>query len=426
MKRKYTGLCLVLIMSMAILLYPAVKVYAASASLSVTLVSDEALAGSNFTVAVQISANTALASAELTISYDSERMELISQNSLYENTSSEVVIRDPNLTDKAVQERKYILQFKALKKGKTTISIDGTPLIYASSDGTALSISKKSLNLRIYDKKKQSDNNLLTSLTVKEGSLTPDFTPDNTTYNLNVPFDKSFLTIEAVAEDSGAEVTIEGNDQLEVGTNKVAIIVKSPSGKVMEYRVYVNREASEAGIPTSTPIVNDTPLPSSTQVPPSTQEPSAGNDFTIAKEDGLTYYKGNSNYLLLVPYDDGNVPKGYEKVTLTLGGTEVTAYALDGNVYQEFLLFYAKQEGKDPGWYLLDQTEGTMQRYVTENVSATATPEARTEESDKKQYEDKIDLLGIIMAIEAGIILLLLIVVIRFIMKQKGYNDELE
>ena len=104
----------------------------------------------------------------------------------------------------------------------------------------------------------------------------------------------------------------------------------------------------------------------------------------------------------------------------------MTAYAVDGNVYQEFVLLYAKQEGKDPGWYQFDQKEGTLQRL---NEAQLSSNEEKTDidiAPEIQKYQDRIDILGLVMGVGACIIILLLILVIRVYMRQKGYNDELE
>ncbi len=410
----------------ALVTLPALPVAAASASISISMVSEQAIENNNCTLAVSVSANTTLASVNMIISYDSEYLEPVSENSLYELKDSTIMINDPNLKEKLVQERKYILQFKLLKKGKTTIYIDGTPKIYDSSNGEALSISKKEFELSIYGEGKKSDNNKLASFSVKEGTFSTKFTKEKTVYELIVPYENSKITVTAEPEDSGASVAIIDNDKLQVGANKVAVIVTSESGKEREYTIYVTRESLEDGIQTNSPPPSITPEPSDSEIVSGSPVPFPGNTYQIMKEEGLTYYKGNTTYLLLEPYDDTNVPKGYKKIMLKLSDIEVTAYAMDGNNYQDFVLIYAKQEGKDPDWYQFDQKEGTIQRYkripFTENEEMKSSNPAL----DVQKYQDRIDVLGIIMGIEACAVILLLIIVTRMYMKQKGYNDELE
>ena len=412
----------------AILLFitmlPVSPVSAASASISISMVSEQALEGSNCTIAVLVSANTTLDSVKLSLSYDSEYLQLLSENPLYEAIDSHVVIDDPNLKEKAVNQRKYILEFQALKKGNTGILIEGVPEIIESTNKTKLSIAKKEFSLTIHDKDKLSDNNKLSSLSVKEGKLTSKFDPQKTVYELNVAYDKSKVTITAKPEDSNASVTVVGNEQLQIGANKVAVLVTSESGIEREYTIYVNREPMEGGVVTEEPVPSPSSEPS--EPPLFTEEPTQLDSYVIKKENGLVYYNGSSEYVILVPYDDSNVPKGYERISLVIQGVELTAYALDGNVYQEFILFYAKQEGEDPGWYQFDQLQGTIQRLNDTGLIREEENKPSDTSLLEKNYQDRIDLLGLVMGIEACLIILLLILVIRGYMKQKGYHDELE
>ena len=404
---------------------PVLPVAANSASISISMVSEQAIEGSNCTLAVLISSDANMASLNMTINYDREYLELISDNPLYEKFDSGLTINDPDLGSKGIKERKYIIQFKTLKKGKTTVSVEGAPQIYESSNGAAFSISKKDFNLTIYDKDKKSDNNKLSNLSVKEGEFTTKFDPDKLVYELHIPYDKSYITVSAEPEDSSASVAIAGNEKLNVGANKVTVIVTSESGKGNEYIIYVNRgelEEEDEVLPTASiePIEpSNTPIPILSEINP-------GNSYEIMKDNGLTYFVGNTTYLLLEPYDNSNVPKGYERVELEVLGTVVTAYALDGDSYADFVLLYAKQEGKDPYWYQFDRQEGTLQRFRYELMQIDKEVKDSATLKEIEEYQERIDTFGLVIGIEAGFVILFLILLIRLYMRQKGYNDELE
>ncbi len=404
---------------------PVLPVAAYSASISISMVSEQAIEGSNCTLAVLVSADTNMASLNMTIHYDRDYLELVSDNPLYEKLDSNIIINDLDLSSKAIKVRKYILQFKTLKKGKTTVSLEGTPKIYESSNGAAFSISKKDFNLTIYDKDKKSDNNKLSSLSVKEGEFTTKFTPDKLVYELHVPYEKSYITVSAEPEDSNASVAITGNEKLNVGANKVTVIVTSESGKGIEYTIYVNRGELE-GENKVPPIASIEPIEPSMTPIPMLPEINPGNSYEIRKDNSLTYFVGNSTYLLLEPYDNSNVPKGYERIELEVLGTVITAYSLAGDTYADFVLLYAKQEDKDPYWYQFDRQEGTLQRFSYELMKENEETGDSATLKEVKEYQERIDTLGLVIGIEAGIVLLFLILLIRLYMRQKGYNDELE
>ena len=405
---------------------PVAHVEAASATISISMVSEHAPVESVCSFAVLVSANTTLSSVKMTIAYDEDYLEPISDNRLYELGDSSVIIYDTALDSKSVRERKYILQFKTLKKGNTKLSIEGTPEIYESSSNTALSSSKKEFPLTIYEKDKKSDNNKLSLLSAKEGTFTTKFDPDKTVYELNVDYEKTKITLQAEPQDENASVAIVGNDELQVGANKVGVIVTSDSGKEKEYTIYVNRSPLEDGGQEIPEASEEPGVPTESIQPSMSPEPMEDNHFVIKKENALTYFEGKTKYLILEPFDDSNVPAGYKRVTINQSGTEVTAYAIDGNSYQDFVLFYAKQEGQDPGWYQFDQVEGTLQRFNEMNLTGEEKEHISVTDDEVRIYQDRIDLLGLILGIAACLIMLLLIVVIHMYMKHKGYSDELE
>lgn len=86
-------------------------------------------------------------------------------------------------------------------------------------------------------------NNYLTSLTIEGYDLTPTFAKTSNTYFITVKNDVETLNITAVAEDSDAKVKIYGNEDLQIGTNKILISVTAENGDVRTYRIYVQKEA---------------------------------------------------------------------------------------------------------------------------------------------------------------------------------------
>ena len=88
-----------------------------------------------------------------------------------------------------------------------------------------------------------SRNNYLKTLSIENHELNTEFSKENTTYFLTVSNDITSIKITATKEDSSSTVSIYGNDNLKVGTNKVLISVTAENGDVRNYRIFVNREA---------------------------------------------------------------------------------------------------------------------------------------------------------------------------------------
>lgn len=97
------------------------------------------------------------------------------------------------------------------------------------------------------DKKNEDDNENksnakeLSSLTVEQYKLEPDFSPDITEYSLTVGRDVENLVIEAVATDENATVEITGNNGLLLGENTVNIKVTAEDGTVRTYKINVTK-----------------------------------------------------------------------------------------------------------------------------------------------------------------------------------------
>ena len=103
------------------------------------------------------------------------------------------------------------------------------------------------------DKKNEDDNENksnakeLSSLTVEQYKLEPDFNPDITEYSLTVGKDVEDLVIDAVASDEKATVEITGNNGLLLGENTVNIKVTAEDGTVRTYKINVTK-VEEIGI----------------------------------------------------------------------------------------------------------------------------------------------------------------------------------
>ena len=88
-----------------------------------------------------------------------------------------------------------------------------------------------------------SDNNYLSKLVVSNYSLNKDFTKENTNYFVTVDNKVTKITVKATAEDSDSHISINGNDNLQVGVNKVLITVTAENGNTRNYRIYVTRKS---------------------------------------------------------------------------------------------------------------------------------------------------------------------------------------
>lgn len=118
-----------------------------------------------------------------------------------------------------------------LNYGKNTIKV-----IVTAEDG-----SQKTYTITVNRKDNRSTNNDLSSLSISNGKLSPNFKKDVTSYNMEVPFSVSRLDIKAVADDSKSKVSIANNELVAEAITDVKIIVTAENGSTKTYVIKVKR-----------------------------------------------------------------------------------------------------------------------------------------------------------------------------------------
>lgn len=92
----------------------------------------------------------------------------------------------------------------------------------------------------------KSSDNTLSSITVSEGNLSPEFNQNTTAYTVNVGGSIDSIDIEATLSDSRAKILSgTGNHDLNVGNNTITITVESESGARQNYVINVVRAKKE-------------------------------------------------------------------------------------------------------------------------------------------------------------------------------------
>ena len=147
-----------------------------------------------------------------------------------------------------------------------TVSINGGPATNSSSQSVPLGASGSNTNisivveaangnLRTYlvtvNRAALGGNNLLQSLTVSSGSLSPGFTANTTSYAVAVASGVGSVTVTAQAQDAGATVSIDGQTTTSLlvtlnvpgQSTLVTIVVTAPNLTQKTYSIFVNRAA---------------------------------------------------------------------------------------------------------------------------------------------------------------------------------------
>ena len=83
----------------------------------------------------------------------------------------------------------------------------------------------------------------LTSMTISSGTLSPSFDSETTNYTASVANSVTSITVTATPRDSGATVTVYGQENLDVGDNDVWVM-STKENRESAYLITVTRAAS--------------------------------------------------------------------------------------------------------------------------------------------------------------------------------------
>jgi hypothetical protein len=103
-----------------------------------------------------------------------------------------------------------------------------------------------------------SSNNRLSNLSISEGVILPEFTPDNSNYTATVANSVTQVDVIAETESSLATFSVNGNSNLQVGLNQIEVLVTAEDGTVGSYVVSLTREAKSDNFLTDLTVNNIT------------------------------------------------------------------------------------------------------------------------------------------------------------------------
>jgi hypothetical protein len=87
-----------------------------------------------------------------------------------------------------------------------------------------------------------STNNFLSSMRISDGTLSPSFDKNTTSYSVSVPFTVSKLNVTAAPEDSKSKVSVSSPTLKAGGTTSVVVTVTAENGAKKTYTISVKRE----------------------------------------------------------------------------------------------------------------------------------------------------------------------------------------
>lgn len=294
--------------------------------------------GNEVTVVLKISSLDGgnLGNANLMLKYDNSYLEFISGNNA-EGGAGAIKI---SAGEDGKQEWVYNLRFKALKAGETNIEVSSDEIY--DVNGKSATISKKgSSKVTIAAGASTSTNANLSSLSVSEGVLEPEFNSDTTEYTMNVGADINSINISAVAAEANSSVEISGNENLVEGENKVNINVKAADGSTSKsYTITVMKAV--------------------------TSESQASTESETEKF--LAEITVSSKTIHVIDLDSGvKIPENMVENSIEVNGVKVKGWIDKSDAGQNFVLVYGQNSEGKKGFYVYDLKEKTIQRYFFES-----------------------------------------------------------
>ena len=201
-----------------------------------------------------------------------------------------------------------------LTSDKCVVSVNGVGANYDTETEGAASASVSVKKKTVVVDTRSKDNNLST-ITVSEGTLSPEFNAATTEYSVNVAGSIEKITLGATANDAKASVSGTGEMAVVPGNNRFVITCTAEDGSKKEYIVNV--------------YVDETPTA-----------------YTTYGEQKLGVVRNQT---------DIGVPASFEATTLTLDGQEVPAY--HSNQFNMTLIYMVTEAG-EKNFYMYDEEKG--------------------------------------------------------------------
>lgn len=231
-----------------------------------------------------------------------------------------------------------------------TTTSTNTSNYYSNSSGSTSSSSSGS-----------SSNANLSNLVIDQEGLSPMFSSTVTSYTLTVPEKVTKLNITPSVEQAGAKYWIEGDENLEMGENKVTITVTAPNGNKKVYTITVNRveDVDKADVSLKSLIIDGVEL--DPEFSPDTLEYSLGEfDSSVKKLTILAF--ANSDKAKVEIEGNGDFKEGENII-------KVKVTAEDGKTTREYILKFnmdasSEQETEEDPYQYIDDEPTRWQNFL--------------------------------------------------------------
>ncbi len=341
--------------------------------------------GSQITVNMEITDSENLASADVMLAYDSNVLEFVSGTNAEGGAGAIRVHGDggtPNTT-----KLRFTLTFNALAAGTTKITVTSQE-VYDSNSQLVTIERQGDSTVTVGALSTASNDATLRSLQVSPGTLTPAFSPDVDTYAVTVGTDVDKLIVSAECANENATNVVSGNENLQMGENRVTCQVTAQDGEtVKEYVIVVTKAEGGASADTSQ---------------------AAGFPMRVSER----------TITVLEPDASVEIPEGFVERTIRMDGNEVTGWVWGSDEDPEYCVIYGRNEAGETNFYRYDMkdTERTLQRYFADPAIADSVSQEVYDELavqyDSLRSDFNLFRILLIAAIVIALVLLVLLVVV--------------
>ncbi|MCR5828979.1 MAG: cadherin-like beta sandwich domain-containing protein [Lachnospiraceae bacterium] len=426
MKKIKTLFAVMLLMIGTVVVFPSLNARAASASTVFTKVAPDSDIRVEDMVKIELSMNgeVEIGAVESYISYNSDVFEYISGPDCVLGGEGVLRISDPG-TSAYSTVRKYLLYFKAVAMGESEFSIRNNPEIYDANEGDAMSVSSQPLKLTVLAGTTASSDASLASLKVGSAVLSPSFDPLIKDYNVHVENSIEKLAVSAVANDPLAYVTVEGADSLKVGSNRITIDVSAPDGTENKYVIYCVRDEATSEEKEKEEAVEEKDTKAEENKETRDQSKEHEQAFYVTEQGGKITLIADTQYEIMEAVENVTVPDNFYRTSILVSGYTIPAFSPVPQGTPEYLLIILRKEGSDPGLYVYDRIEKTIQRYgLTDRYES----QEKTEEKEKDEVDPEVEAahkktigtLTTVIAVLSGVCMLLILLIIRIVLRRRG------
>ncbi len=226
------------------LLLWAQPVYAADGTLTIAVTASDVTVGNEVKVILAAQGpGNAEAVADMEFTYNSDVFSFVSCNAsgYGGGEGGKVTFRGSSVT----------VTLKAKSAGSCSLKVTGTKGAVRQSGESLANMVAAGATIRAgaasESEPVKSGDNSLARLSLSQGELSPAFAYGTTSYTAEVPYETTSVTVSAEASHAKAQiVSIEGDQNLEVGENTIRITVRAENEAVAVYTIKVTRKEQTA------------------------------------------------------------------------------------------------------------------------------------------------------------------------------------